>query len=247
MAKKPKAQLLPSDRARAILIDHAPDERWQRGAEAVLCGNEGVSHRGNASIPGGSASVPAGERPVQRLDSGLAQLRRTDKIGDREVAAATRWRGDYELGNFGARDPEKSGSGGGVDGYNISSIDALTRYRSAKAAVGAFGDSLLVAFVSDGLSLNAIARSLEAERLAAEKAGRPTDGIWSRQDLTGALVVVLTRLGEHYAEIGALKNKDLPPWERSRVRDDRRKAYGSLWRAEVAKVDYAGAIGGRAA
>ena len=227
MARKPKAEMRPSDRARAIMIDYAPDERWQRGAEAREDTSSG--------------------RPVQRLDSGLQQLRRTDKISDREVVAATRWRGDYELGACGARDPEKSGSGGGVDGYNISAIDALTRYRSAKASVGLFGDSLLIAFVSDGLSLNAIARSLESERLAAEKAGLRTGGVWSRQDLTGALVVVLTRLGEHYAEIDAMKSKDLPPWERSRVADDRRKAYGSLWRAEVAKVDHASAIGGRAA
>lgn len=229
MARKPKAETRPSDRCRAILIDHAPDERWQRGAE------------------GREEPLPGEVRPTQRADSGLAQLRRTDKIGDREVAAATRWRGDYELGACGARDPAKSGSGGGVDGYIINAIDALTRYRSAKASVGAFGDSLLVAFVSDGLSLNAIARSLEAERSAAEEAGRHTGGVWSRQDLTGALVVVLTRLGEHYAEIGAMKHKDLPPWERSRVQDDRRKAYGNLWRAEVAKVNHVRAIGGRAA
>lgn len=193
----------------------APAERWQRGAE------------------GQEEPLPGEVRPTQRADSGLQQLRRTDKIGDRELVAATRWRGDYELGACGARDPAKSGSGGGVDGYNISAIDALTRYWSAKAAVGGFGDSLLVAFVSDGLSLNAIARSLEAERAAAEKAGRPTGGTWSRQDLTGALVVVLTRLGEHYAEIDALKAKDLPPWERSRVQDERRTAYGQVWRTEV--------------
>lgn len=222
--KKAKAELRSSDRARALLIDYAPDERWQRGAEAR------------------EEPLPGDRRPVQRADSGLAQLRRAGKIGAHEVVAATRWRSDYELGACGARDTEKSGMGGGVDGFNISATDALTRYNKAKAAVGLFGDMLLRAFVSDSLSLRQISEDLERQRQAAEKAGKDTTAMWSRQDLNGAVVAVLTRLGEHYAEIDA--SRDLPPWERSRIQDERRRAAqtrgfapGGLWLAEVEQLD----------
>ncbi len=173
---------------------NAPAERWQRGSEPL-------------EVP----RAPGDRRPVQRSDSGLAQLRRAKKIGDAEVTGADRFRSDYELGVHGARDPEKSGSGGGVDGYNISAIDALTRFSKASAAVGRFGSSLLVAFVCEGMSINAISQD-------AARAG------WSRQDLVGAVVATLTRLTEHYETVDSTKPGQLPPWEASRVAAERRAA-----------------------
>lgn len=139
-------------------------------------------------------------RQVLRIHSGLAQLLDAGKIGMAEVNAANRWRSDYELGEHGARDPEKSGSGGGVDGYNISAIDALTRYRSACRAIGMIGDCLLRAFVSDGLSFRAMAAKL----------GR------DNRDLSAQTALVLEILAEHYADVDS--NKAPPAWEASRIR-----------------------------
>lgn len=199
--KAPRESIDPAN-----LIARAPSERWQRHTE----GRD-------------EPRAPDDRRPVQRADSGLQQLARSRQIGLSLVVAATRWRSDYELGVHGARDPDKSGSGGGVDGYSIARVDALTRHHKAAAAVGRFGTSLLIAFVVESLSLNSIAADLDARRQRAIDAGRDTGGMWSRQDLTGAVVATLARLGEHYSEIDDARGK-LPAYEFSRLLSERRRA-----------------------
>lgn len=213
----------PAEAPAAGPVIRAAPERWHHHSEAI-----------------DEPLVPGDRRPLQRVDTGVAQLRRAGKITSAEVCSADRWRNDYELGVHGARDPDKSGSGGGVDGYNISAIDALTRFHTAEKAVGPFGTGLLIAFVADGLSANAIAGELDQQRQAAEEAGRPTVGLWSRQDLAGAIVAALTRLTEHYEEVDSTRKGQLPPWEASRVGAERRKNYGGIWKSEVAEIDRQG-------
>lgn len=91
--------------------DHAPFQRWQHGS--AWTATDGTQH----------------------VASTVAALRKSGKIGDPEVAAAARFYSDYAFAS-GAHDPEKSGSGGSVDGYNISQIDAITHFNAAVRAVG---------------------------------------------------------------------------------------------------------------
>lgn len=91
--------------------DHAPFQRWQHGS--AWTATDGTQH----------------------VASTVAALRKSGKIGDPEVAAAARFYSDYAFAS-GAHDPEKSGSGGSVDGYNISQIDAITRTNAVKVALG---------------------------------------------------------------------------------------------------------------
>jgi hypothetical protein len=93
--------------------DHAPEERWQHGADR------------------------AETNGTQHVASTIAALRRSNKIGDAEVVAAGRFYADFAFAS-GARDPEKGGSGGGADGYSAAQIDAITHWNAAVYAIGAF-------------------------------------------------------------------------------------------------------------
>ena len=141
--------------------DAAPAERWQHGTDAAL-------------TPSGA------QRSVRPVDT----LRRYNRIGDAEVAAATRFYDDWAF-SVGARDPEKSGSGGGVDGYNISQIDAITRLNAARAAFGP-GDALLLhAVVIDERSMDTLAGGSASVR----------------DRVTKAVAALLKKLSDHYAEV----------------------------------------------
>ena len=190
------------ERARALLRNsgdpyHAPRERWQRGAEAEIEETEG------------------GVR-VQRASTGLAQLRRSGVIGDAEVAAAIRWRRDYELGVHGARDPAASGSGsGGVTMWMAARVDISTRYRQACQAVGMLGDMLLRQYVAEGLSLREMARQIVAARRGAEG---PSE-VRTRLRLSEQLADTLRTLAEHYAAVDAVSARGLWPRREAQPRE----------------------------
>ena len=141
--------------------DTAPAERWQHGSDAAL--------------------TPQG---AQRVVHPVDTLRRHNRIGDAEVAAAWRFLDDWAL-SVGARDPEKSGSGGGVDGFSMAQINAITHLNAARAVFGPGDGLLLHAVVIDRRSMH---------HLAGGKDGR------IQQRITVKVAALLKRLSDHYAE-----------------------------------------------
>lgn len=130
--------------------DHAPSERWQRGSEPEV------------------VELEPGHR-VQRVRTGLYQLRDRGRIDDCHVHAALRYRADYELGIEGARDPERTGCGSrSHDGAMISRVDAVSRYRATAEYVGPDADALLLRYVVEGQSIRSIstASGFDTRRLA---------------------------------------------------------------------------------
>lgn len=138
----------------------APRERWQHGAEPV--------------------PTAAGGQQVARP---VLALQRSGKIGPGEVAAAERLYSDYALGVCGARDSGRTGGGGGVQEFSASMLDAMTRYRRARDAVGHRAEEVLRAVVVDETSLKALAAA----------AGVRTDYV------CGMVVAALQSLADHYA------------------------------------------------
>lgn len=135
---------------------HAPDERWQHGADPV---------------------VVDGQQRVQRP---VDALRAKGSIGDAEVQAASRYYEDYAFGVHGAEIEQRGGSGGGVDGYSIAQIEALGRYQDVRRALGTYKFGLLNAVVIDELSIRNIAgpktvarakKAVEVSALLKELAG----------------------------------------------------------------------------
>lgn len=138
--------------------DHAPFQRWQHGS--AWTATDGTQH----------------------VASTVAALRKSGKIGDPEVAAAARFYADYAFAS-GAHDPEKSGSGGSVDGYNISQIDAITRTNAVKVALKSEPWLLVFRIVVNEQSLRHLA-----------------GGNGFRRDrILGKVLAALKALSDHYA------------------------------------------------
>ena len=172
---------------------------------------------------------------VQRVCSGLRQLLAAGDIGDREEAAASRFRNDYEFGVHGATDPERRGSGGDAGCYLSARIDARTRSRvageAARAAVPGddrhpCGEQLLVAFLVEGLSLDGVARHLglvgtglpswlpqAAERAVPRERREARQRLSgsARRHLTGDLIAALQAIVEAYHEMDTARRRPRRP------------------------------------
>lgn len=182
---------------RLINIASAPSERWQRGCEYEISSLSAALHGVDA------------ER-VQRAHDGVAALARSGRIGFPEVAAATRWTADYERSMRSSYcEPATAGIRGsgtnvGPENRYASGVDASTRHRQAREAVGELGDLLLRAVVGDGRSLRSIAASFAA-RLAVLNARKAKVApsvraalIGGRAKLTSDLADTLSVLAAHY-------------------------------------------------
>ena len=171
--------------------DHAveaPSWRWQRGVERD------------------ASPVERGGRAIQRVGSGLVQLHRGGTVGDAEVAAAARWQRDAEPANEGSTNPEVRSASAGPDSWMVGRLAGASRHREACQAVGIVGVRLLRAFVSEQLSIRAVARrTAEAEVRDWEAAGsvelRPDSERTNRRRLTEELAATLTALADHYAVV----------------------------------------------
>jgi hypothetical protein len=119
---------------------------------------------------------------VQSVRSGVMQLRAAGRIGDAEVVASERWYRDYALAIHGAKDSAIEGSGGSPDGAGVATLAAVDANRKAREAIGQRGETLLIAFVAEGLSLSKIAKQIGADR----------------KELAGEVRGSLIRLAEHY-------------------------------------------------
>ena len=146
---------------RLVDIQAAPSERWQRGSEydvvALLDLDAGIDV----------------ER-VQRAHNGVAALARSGRIGFPEVAAAARWTADYERSMRSSYcEPATAGIRGsgtnvGPENRYASGVDAATRHRQAREAVGVGADLLLRAVVADGRSLRSVATLIARRRAELE-------------------------------------------------------------------------------
>ena len=156
-------------------MEHAPAQRWQRGAEFHLVAPDGD-----------------GPRSTQRIYDSVAQLWDAHRIGDAEVAAAARWTKDFERHQ---RSPHvepatagiRGGGGGGPELVLVGGIDASWRREEAAAAVGAEGTLLMRALAVEGRSFGALAR------LAGKSRGTAS------QAISAEFVKVLFALSAHYA------------------------------------------------
>jgi hypothetical protein len=121
---------------------------------------------------------------VQRVVSSVGALRRAGELTDADVATCERWYRDFALAVFGARDAGTGGSGdpaGAMDAV----VKASEGYKLACRTLGIVGDRLMRAFVGAGLSLAAMGKAT----------GR------NQTKVAGAVVVIIQRLTEHYAEV----------------------------------------------
>jgi hypothetical protein len=186
-------------------IQHAPVFRWQRGTEPE-----------EAPVSGSNG------RRIQRLATGLMQLRNAGTIGDSEVAAAIRWRGDFEFAVEGARDPDMSGTGGGgVEEFLAATVDTVTKYRQACQAVGARGDQLLRSYVADGLSIVEISRRVSGN-------GRPS-GSWQYR-ISKELSDTLFKLSDHYNNVDVISEDGLLPRRLTDAQIAARKAASAAYK-----------------
>lgn len=144
---------------------HAPAERWRHGSDAE------TSDTGAQQVA----------RPV-------ARLRKLGKIGDAEVVAADRFYRDAAFA-MGARDGQKTGTGGGQAGFSAAQIDAITRYRQAANALSLDQFWLLLRVVVEEVSIYALAGA----------AGRPHGRVQA------AAAAALKALSAHYAAIDGAK------------------------------------------
>lgn len=111
-----------------------------------------------------------------RIPSAVAALRRSGKIGDAEVQAADRFAADYAFGIVGARisDPNHTrgthAPGGVETAAMVARLDAATRYREAREALGR-GAWLLHAICTDELTIRQCSVILMVrEHAASERA-----------------------------------------------------------------------------
>ncbi len=181
----PRPESRPEDR-----IEKASKFRWQRGCEPD------------------TAPVERGGKHIQRVGSGLTQMRAAGTISDAEYAAALRWQRDAEPACEGPSNPEVrvSGSGSGPDAWMVSRVDGETRHREACRAVGVAGVRTLEAFVSRQLSIRSVAAKVAvmeaADWEAAGSVGRkPRGELANRRRITGELKAALEALAAHYGEV----------------------------------------------
>jgi hypothetical protein len=113
--------------------------------------------------------------------------RRDSSVTKHHMAAAERYRADYEVGELGARPDQTVGfasvSAGSPGGPTQVRLDALKRYRDAKRALGRS---------SAGLLHTVLIERIDITTNAEER------GI-SRHVAMGMLIAALNRLEEHYA------------------------------------------------
>ena len=190
-------------------IAHAPVYRWQRGTEPE------------------EASIEKNGRRIQRLFSGLLQLRKSGAITDAEVAAAIRWRSDYELAVEGARDPEVSGTGSGDPGaFMAATVDITTKYRQACQAVGARGDQLLRAYVAQGLSIIEMSRRISGDGLPSRS--------WQYR-ISKELSETLFKLSTHYYNVDIVSKNGLLPRRLTDAQIAARKAASAAYKIVPAR------------
>ena len=165
--------------------------RW-RGAR----GEEVVEERDDDAVP------------RSRLRGGLRALYESGAISQEAYDAATRWRRDFELGVHGATDPEKRG--GGPDScYQTARHAALTRWRTASAAIGDEGVALMRLFAFECIGFAEASRILRAARDGRAWAWAALDAdeqpIYEslpidREVLRARTVQAVEALAAHYAE-----------------------------------------------
>ena len=196
MPRKPSRTTARSGAARPGAVDNyvveAPAERWQRGVEKDF------------------APVERGGRAVQRVGSGLIQLRAGATINDSEYVAALRWQRDAEPACEGTTNPEVRSNTAGPDAWMVARVDGESRHREACRAVGESGVFLLRTFVSEQLSIRSVAsRTAEVELREWEAAGRvgrqPFGESTNRRRITEDLTDTLKRLAEHYADVDSAR------------------------------------------
>lgn len=161
-------------------IQHAPRERWQHGGDYDVVELDG----------------PVAARRVQRSSGAVDGLRRSGRIGDGEVAAASRWVADYERSLRSSYvDPATAGiRGGGANAGPelrlLGGIDAAIRRQQVREALGADGEALLVTHVHIGMSLKSAVMAASGN-MGGTAMGRAAD----------RLAGVLRDLSAHYAEV----------------------------------------------
>jgi len=166
--RKASLRVVASDHVSEVVT--APAERWQHGQDATTHDDL---------------------RTAERVSSGVTRLRAAGDIGDAEVIAAHRWWQDYAEGVEGARDPERSGSGGASDQHVTMLVraQAIGRHRAVTEILGDGMTVRLVAFLVDELSFAAL-----ADRFMPGRA----DG---RKRMATQMATLLTMLAGLYASI----------------------------------------------
>lgn len=148
----------------------APAERWNHGQEIQ------------------DAIAP---RFPDRVASGVATLRKSELIGDAEVAAAERWTKDYICGIEGVRDsdPVMRAKKSDMHDAMLARADAIARHRAIAEIIGAGRTQWLCAFLAEELSFVAMA----ARYLPGRTSGRT--------EMIGHLATLMTVLTGLYALI----------------------------------------------
>ena len=153
----------------------APSARWQRGCE-----------------PEEVYTAPDTPMRTQRVYDAVRALERSGRCTGAHVAAASRWTADYERGMRGPRVDLRTASirssSTGPEHCLAAGVDAGTRVREARRALGEPGHELMVAVCHLGCSL----RSLATAR------GLGTGGRGLRV-VGDELVAVLEALADHQA------------------------------------------------
>ena len=153
----------------------APAARWQRGSE-----------------PEEVYVVPGTPMRTQRVHDAVRALERSGRCTGAHVAAAARWTADYERGmRSSVVDPATAsirGSNVGPEHRLAAGVDAGTRVREARRAVGESGHEMLIAVCHLGCSLRGLAgaRGLGSNGRALRVVG-------------DELVAVLEALADHQA------------------------------------------------
>ena len=161
----------------------------------------------NQSLPPVMLRGPQGDRMLlalgQRERGTLGALLASGKIGGAELLAANRWYEAYAMAEHGVFDADRTGTGSAVKLFaQERQVAAVTSARLARRALGEAGTRRLVAILSEGLSIKALATRLAAA--AINRAGGPAP----RMDpmfTCGLVVADLQRLVEHYAKGGSGK------------------------------------------
>ncbi len=171
--------------------------------------------------------------PVRRILSGVRRLYQDGKITGGDAAAAEKYAADYALGILGAMDPERRGSScrGDLHAFQVARLDAASRYREAKSAIGAEADHLLQLFVVQQKGMAAIARQLASAETAPVKQGATKKAATDRE----ATVIKKSRTraeGLCLRLIAAVK--DLSDFYAKQA-GDRTKAKKSYWRPELSE------------
>lgn len=145
-----------------------------------------------------SRPVPRGRG--HRISMVAETMWRLKQIESDVYIATERWYKDYALGVHGVRedageiDPSIRVSKSGYTGIGDSQLDAHTRYMLANQAVGKLGSAILHAALAESVSKSNLCRMFH----------------WPRDHAPTALLMIFTRLAEHYDEIDSGRTSRKP-------------------------------------